>query len=95
VESVGRWWGVVWRLVVAVPALIVSAAVAFGAFPLGVWVGWRVASGGWWWPVEGRVSVFMVLVGVLVGGLTFRFGLLLRESLVSAWREGRERGGVV
>jgi len=31
--------------------------------------------------------VFMVLVGVLVGGLTYKFGLVLRESLVAAWRQ--------
>jgi hypothetical protein len=90
---VAGWWGVCWRITLAVPGLIVSGVVAFGAFPLGVWVGWRVASGVWWWPVEGRVSVFMVLSGVLVGGLTYKFGLLLREGLVGAWREGWERHG--
>ena len=69
------------------PVLAAVTLVAFGAFPLGVWVGWRVASGGWWW-VEGAESVrlWRVFAGIFVGWLVFMFGLVLRVRLVVAWR---------
>jgi hypothetical protein len=77
-----------WRMLVGVPVVLGTVVVAFGAFPLGVWVGWRVTSGGWWW-VDGAdpVRLWRVVAGVLVGGLVFRFGLVLRARLVREWRD--------
>jgi hypothetical protein len=88
-------WALVWRAAVAVVGLVVTVVVAFGAFPVAVWVGWKVASGGWGWPSSvGQVAVWRMLAGIVAGGLVFRFGLVFRGQLVRAWREvTAERGG--
>jgi hypothetical protein len=76
------------KLLVGLVLLSATVVLAFGAFPIGVWVGWRVASGSWSLPdlVGERVSVGRILWGVGAGGLTFRFGLLVRRELLAAWK---------
>lgn len=87
---VGRLVMVV-RVLAALGLLGVMLAVAVGAFPLGVAVGWRVVSGGWWLDglASGPVPVWRVAAGIVAGALTFRFGLAVRLTLVRAWADER------
>ena len=86
------WWGAAARVVGALLGLAVIGTLAFAALPLGVWVGWRVASGSWMPPeLAGEpVAVWRMMAGVLVGSMVFRFGMLLRVRLVMAWQEERD-----
>ena len=68
---------------------------AAGAFPIGVWVGWRVASGGWTLPLNASgdpVTLLRMLAGIGVGFLVYRFGFELRRRLVLEWHAQRDAG---
>ena len=86
--------GVTVKIVVALALLAVSSLLAFAPWPVGMWVGWRVASGGWVLPelAGDPIVVWRVAAGVLVGGATVRVGLMLRPMIVEAWRQAGERG---
>jgi hypothetical protein len=92
---VGRMVTLTVQVVAALTVLAVSAAVAFGAWPLGLWLGWRVASGGWVLPeLSGEpVAVWRIVAGVMVGSMLVRFGLLLRRQFVLAWQAERDAAG--
>ena len=78
-----RMFGWLVGMVLVVPLGLASVVLAFGAFPIGVWVGWRVASGSWLWAIDGDpVLVGRVLVGIVVGMLLYRFGVMLRLGFV-------------
>jgi len=95
---VGReagWFGRAWRLILALILLGTFGLLAAGAFPIGVWVGWRVASGGWTLPINSSgnpVTVFRMLAGIVVGFLVYRFGVELRRRLVLEWHANRDAG---
>ena len=92
-----RGWsiGLLVQIVVALVLLGVTALVAFAAWPIGMWVGWRVASGSWVLPelAGDPIAVWRIVVGVLAGALVVRFGRLLRSRLVMAWRDEWGRVG--
>ena len=89
------WFGRAWRLILALILLGTFGILAAGAFPIGVWVGWRVASGGWTLPIKSSgdpVTVFRMLAGIGVGFLVYRFGVELRRRLVLEWQAERDAG---
>jgi hypothetical protein len=79
--------GNVVKVLAALVLLAVTGLLAFGAFPAGLLVGWRVASGGWTLPDVGDdpVSVGRIVLGIFAGASVFRFGLILRRQLVAAF----------
>jgi hypothetical protein len=84
--------GNVVKVLAALVLLAGTSVLAFAAFPAGLWVGWRVASGGWNLPqLDGDpVSVARIVVGILVGGAVFRFGLSLRRHLIAGFHSARD-----
>jgi hypothetical protein len=84
--------GDVVKVLAALVLLAGTSVLAFAAFPAGLWVGWRVASGGWnLLQLDGdRVSVARIVVGILVGGAVFRFGLIIRRHLIAGFHSARD-----
>ena len=89
------WFGRAWRLILALILLGTFGILAAAAFPIGVWVGWRVASGVWTLPLNSSgdpVTVFRILAGIVVGFIVYRFGVELRTRIVLEWRAQRDSG---
>ena len=85
----------VWKLTVALILLGVFGVFAAAPFPMGVWVGWRAASGGWNLPETSHgdtVTVARILLGVLIGYVVFRFGVEMRRKVVLEWQRHRDGG---